>query len=87
MHRITISIDPDMADQFMLAKLRITGDTAIWCIRQTQIDIAKKPTNDHLWEDVHTNMQVLNAVNVLLEHYGKDQLSLAEHVSEYPLNY
>ncbi len=87
MHTLSIKLDPEAAEQFMISMLKNTGDTAIWCIRQTQIDIAKKPTNDHLWEDVHTNMQVLNAVNVLLEHVGADQLSLAEHVSEYPLNY
>ncbi len=87
MTNLSIQIDPDLAEKFMITMLKNAGDTAIWCIRQTQIDIAKKPTNDHLWEDVHTNMQVLNAVNVLLEHYGTDQLNLATHTSEYPLNY
>lgn len=87
MHHLSIKLDPEAAEQFMIGMLKNTGDTAIWSIRQTQIDIAKKPSNDHLWEDVHTNMQVLNAVNILLEHMGADQLSLAEHVSEYPLNY
>jgi len=84
---LTLKLDPDTAEKFMLVMLRNTGDTAIWSIRQTQIDIAKKPTNGHLWEDVHTNMEVLNAVNVLLDHMGGEQLSLATHISEYPLNY
>ena len=41
MKGLTITIDDDMADQFIIAMLRNTGDTAIWCIRQAHKSLAK----------------------------------------------
>ena len=84
MHRITISLDPDMADQFMLAKLRITGDTAIWCIRKAHEYLVEE-RGPHNWTDIDDNMKILRAVNELLEYYGGTLLDLATHETEKPV--
>jgi hypothetical protein len=78
MHNITISLDSDMADQFMLAVLRNTGDTAIWCIREAHKSLANGG-GSHNWSDIGDNLKILGAVNELLEYYGGTPLDLATH--------
>ena len=81
MHNITISLDSDMADQFMLAVLRNTGDTAIWCIREAHKTLAEGG-GSHNWSDIGDNLKILGAVNELLEYYGGKPLDLATHKTE-----
>ena len=81
MHNLTISIDSDMADQFMLAVLRNVGDTAIWCIREAHKSLANGG-GPHHWSDIGDNLKILGAVNELLTYYGGTPLDLATHKAE-----
>jgi hypothetical protein len=81
MKGLTITIDDDMADQFMIAMLRNTGDTAIWCIRQAHKHLAAGG-GPHNWQDIGDNLKILGAVNELLEYYGVKPLDLATHDTE-----
>ena len=84
MKGLTITIDDDMADQFMIAMLRNTGDTAIWCIRQAHKSLANGG-GAHNWTDIGDNLKILGAVNELLEYYGGPILDLAFHETEKPV--
>ena len=83
MHSMTISIDSDMADQFMLAMLRNAGDTAIWCVREAHKSLANG-SGPHHWSDIGDNLKILGAVNELLEYYGGKPLDLATHKTDNP---
>lgn len=84
MKGLTITIDDDMADQFMIAMLRNTADTAIWCIRQAHQNLANGG-GPHNWQDIGDNLKILGAVNELLEYYGVKPLDLATHDKEKPI--
>ena len=84
MKGLTITIDDDMADQFMIAMLRNTGDTAIWSIRQAHKSLANVG-GAHNWTDIGDNLKILGAVNELLEYYGGTLLDLATHETEKPV--
>ena len=84
MKGLTITIDDDMADQFMIAMLRNTGDTAIWCIRQAHKHLAAGG-GPHNWQDIGDHLKILGAVNELLEYYGAKPLDLAHHETEMPI--
>ncbi len=83
MPNLTITIDADAADQFMIKMLQNTGDTAIWCIRKAHEYLADG-RGPHNWSDIGDNMKILGAVNELLEYYGAEPLDLASHKSETP---
>mgnify|MGYP000019309677 CR=1 FL=1 len=78
MPNLTISIDSDEADQFMLTMLSNVGDTAIWCIREAHKTLANGG-GSHNWSDIGDNLKILGAVNELLEYYGGKPLDLASH--------
>lgn len=84
MKSFAITLDADMVDQFMVAVLRNTGDTAIWCIRKSHKYLSEGggPNN---WQDIGDNMKILGAVNELLEYYGAQPLDLAHHETEMPI--
>ncbi len=84
MQGLTINIDEEMADQFMIAMLRNTGDTAIWCIRQAHKNLASGG-GPHNWSDIGDNLKILGAVNELLVYYGGRALDLATHETEKPI--
>ena len=84
MPNLTITIDADAADQFMIKMLQNTGDTAIWCIRKAQENLANGG-GSHNWTDIGDNMKILGAVNELLEYYGTKPLDLATYKLEMPL--
>ena len=84
MQNLSIDIDPDMADKFMIAMLRNTGDTAIWCIRQSHKSLANGGGAQN-WTDIGDNLKILGAVNELLEYYGGTPLDLATHETEKPV--
>ena len=84
MQDLTIAVDADMAEKFMIAMLRNVGDTAIWCIRTSQKDLCKSKNAMH-WEDIGNNLKILGAVNELLEYYGDKPLDLATHETEKPV--
>ena len=84
MQGLNISIDEDMADQFMIAMLRNTADTAIWCIRQAHQHLTKGG-GPHIWTDISDNLKILGAANELLEYHGAKPLDLVTHVAEKPI--
>ena len=84
MQNLSIDIDPDMADKFMIAMLRNTGDTAIWCIRQSHKSLANGGGAQN-WTDIGDNLKILGAVNELLEYYSGTTLDLATHETEKPV--
>jgi len=81
MQGLTINIDEEVADQFMIAMLRNIGDTAIWCIRQSHKHLASGG-GTHNWTDIGDNLKILGAVNELLVYYGSRALDLATHETE-----
>jgi hypothetical protein len=84
MQNLSITLDFDTADKFMIAMLRNTGDTAIWCIRQAHKNLASGG-GTHNWTDIGDNLKILGAVNELLEYYGGTPLDLATHETEKPV--
>lgn len=84
MKGLTITLEDDMADEFMLAMLRNAGDTAIWCIRKSHKYLSEGggPSN---WTDIADNLKILDAVNTLLEYYGNEALDLATHETQEPV--
>ena len=84
MQNLSIDIDPDMADKFMIAMLRNTGDTVIWCIRKSQKALATGG-GPHNWTDIGDSLKILGAVNELLEYYGGPILDLAAHETQEPV--
>ena len=84
MQNLTIPIDPDLADQFMIGMLRNTGDTAIWCIRQDHKNLVSGGGTRN-WTDIGDNLKILDAVNELLEYYGGTPLDLVTHETEKPI--
>jgi hypothetical protein len=84
MNGLTITLDDDMADQFMIAMLRNAGDTAICCIREAHRILANGGS-PHNWSDIGDNLKILGAVNELLEYYGSPALDLATHETEKPV--
>lgn len=84
MKGLTISIDEDTADRFMIAMLRNAGDTAIWCIRKSHKYLSEGG-GPHNWQDIGDNLKILGAVNELLEYYGAQPLDLARHETEKPV--
>lgn len=84
MHSMTINIDSEMADQFMLAMLRNAGDTAIWCIRAAHKTLVNGG-GPHHWEDISNNFKILDAVNELLAYYGGKPLDLVTHETDTPV--
>ena len=84
MQNLSIDIDPDMAEKFMIAMLHNTGDTAIWCIRQSYKNLTSGG-GTHNWTDIGDNLKILGAVNELLEYYGGTPLDLATHETEKPI--
>jgi len=81
---LTISIDADNADQFMIKMLSNLGDTAIYGIRLAFKRIAEGG-GSHNWSDIGDDMKILGAANELLEYYGAKPLDLATHKLEMPL--
>lgn len=84
MKGLTITLEEGMIDQFMIATLRNTGDTAIWCIRLAHRQLANGG-GPHNWQDIGDNMKILGAVNELLEYYGAKPLDLATYETEKPI--
>ena len=84
MQNLTISIDPDLAEQLIIGMLRNTGDTAICYIRQSYESLTSGG-NVHNWTDIGDNLKILGAVNELLEYYGSSPLDLATHETEKPI--
>lgn len=84
MQNLSITLDFDMAEKFMIAMLRNTGDTAIWCIREAHKSLANGG-DTHNWTNIGDNLKILGAVNELLEYYGGSPLDLATHEMEKPL--
>jgi len=81
---LTISIDADNADQFMIKMLSNVGDVAIYGIRLAFKRIAEGG-GPHNWSDIGDDMKILGAANTLLEYYGAKPLDLASYKSETPL--
>jgi len=81
---VSISIDADMAEKFMVAMLRNIGDTAIWDIRLAHKRLAEGG-GPHNWQNIGDDLRILGAVNELLEYYGAQPLDLAHHETEKPV--
>jgi hypothetical protein len=77
-------LEGDMRDQVAVSILRDTGDTAIWCIRQSHKYLADG-RGPHNWTDLADNLEILTAVNILLAYYGGKELDLATHETETPV--
>lgn len=84
MKEVSISIDADMAEKFMVAMLRNIGDTAIWCIRLAHRQLANGG-GPHNWQNIGDDLKILGAANTLLEYYGAQPLDLATHETEKPI--
>ena len=78
-----LKLEGEWREQVAISILRDVGDTAIWCMRDAQRDLAEGKGYHH-WFDIESNMETLTAVNVLLAYFGADELDLATHETETP---
>lgn len=79
----TLEISPESADKLFIDILRDVADTqisAIMMARASIIDHLEKG-HDH-WETVQDCLEVLAAVNRLLDYYGENKVDLVSGIKE-----
>lgn len=76
-----LKLEGEWREKAAITILRDVGDTAIWCIREAHRALAEG-CGPHHWTDIADNLEILTAVNVLLDYYGDEELDLAAHETE-----
>jgi len=79
----TIEIDDELVDKLYIQQLYEVADTQVGAIMIARASIIDYPDEAHgHWADVQDCIEVLAAVNRLLEYHGKDAVDLASAIAE-----
>jgi hypothetical protein len=79
----TIEIDDELVDKLYIRQLYEVADTQVGAIMIARAAIIDYPPGGHdHWTDVQDCIEVLAAVNRLLQYHGKDTVDLASAIAE-----
>ena len=79
----TLDISPESADKLFVDILRDVGDTQISAIMMARAGIIDCPEEGHgHWETVQDCLEVLAAVNRLLDYYGEGKIDLVTGIKD-----